>query len=208
MWIDAALNAGVKRIIPSEFTTNLESSLAIQLPVATEKVKVRRYLQSEITGVSVPTTWTSLNNGPFFDMAIKFGALGLNPMTKRAVFHNGGDNKVGVSTLSDIATAVARILDPANVAATANQPVYIYSAAVTERKLTALVSKIMGVDFGSVEDGSIPDLDVSKVLEDSKAQLAKGDTSVMLNFYYAMMYEDGYGGMDFEKLSWNDRLGI
>ncbi|PLB51146.1 NAD(P)-binding protein [Aspergillus steynii IBT 23096] len=208
VWIDAAFSAGVKRIIPSEFTTNMESPITIQLPVATEKVKVRQYLQSRITSPSAPTTWTSLNNGPFFDLTIKFGALGPNPLTQQAVFHNGGNNPIGPSTLSDIATAVARILDPAHLAETANQPVHIYSVAITERKLTALVSKITGVDFGSVEDGRIPDLNVSKLLEESNAQLAKGDFSVMMNYYYAMMYEEGYGGKDFEKLSWNERLGI
>ncbi|BCR87266.1 uncharacterized protein ACHE_31253A [Aspergillus chevalieri] len=56
IWLDVAIAASVKRIIPSEFTTNLESPLAIQLPVATEKVKARQYLTSKITSSSAPTT--------------------------------------------------------------------------------------------------------------------------------------------------------
>ncbi|ODM21463.1 hypothetical protein SI65_02307 [Aspergillus cristatus] len=110
-------------------------------------------------------------------MTIKFGALGLNPMTKKVVFHNGGHNgggtEIGPSTLADIADAIVRILDPANFTDTANQAVYIYSAAVTERKLKAMVSKILGVDFGSVEDGSIPDVN-GELMEKAKGQLAAG----------------------------------
>lgn len=193
IWIDAAVAASVKRIIPSEFTTNLESPLAIQLPVATEKVKVRQYLTSKIDSPSAPMTWTSLNNGAFLDITIKFGALGPNPMTKQAVFHNGGDNEIGPSTLADIADAIVRILDPVNLADTANQAVYIYSAAVTERKLTAMVARILGVDFGSVEDGRIPDVSVGELMEKAKEQLAAGDMTGMLNYYYVMMYEEGYG---------------
>lgn len=64
-------------------------------------------------------------------------------MTKQAVFHNGGDNEIGPSTLADIVDAIVRILDPVNFADTVNQAVYIYSAAVTERKLTAMVAKIL-----------------------------------------------------------------
>ncbi|KAI9929338.1 hypothetical protein ASPWEDRAFT_134962 [Aspergillus wentii DTO 134E9] len=208
VWIDAALAVSVKRIIPSEFTTNLESPLASRLPVAAEKVKVRQYLTTKIASTTSTTTWTSLNNGAFFDLTLRFGALGPNPMTGKAVFHNGGDNEIGPSTLSDIATAIVRIVDKDNFEATANQAVYIHSAAVTERKLTAIVSRITGFDFGTVEDGSIPDLKVANLLEETDAKLKNGDKSAMLNYYYAMMYEEGYGGKDFRQLSWNDRLGI
>lgn len=186
----------------------MESPLAIQLPVATEKVKVRQYLTSKISNTSAPTTWTSLNNGAFLDMTIKFGALGPNPITKQAIFHNGGDNDIGPSTLADIADAIVRILDPANFADTTNQAVYIHSAAVTERKLTAMMSKILDIDFGSVEDGRIPDVNVDELMEKAKGQLEAGDMTGMLNYYYVMMYEEGYGGKDFKKLSWNERLGI
>lgn len=98
--------------------------------------------------------------------------------------------------MADIAGAIVRILHPTNFADTANQAVYIYSAAVTESKLTAMVPKISG--DGSVEDGSIPDLNVGDLIEKAKGQLAAGDMSATLSYYYVMMYEEGYGGKDFE----------
>lgn len=56
------------------------------------------------------------------------------------------------------------------------------------------------VDLGSVEDGSFPDVNVGELIEKAKGQLEAGGMSAMLNYYYVIMYEEGYGGKDFKKL--------
>ncbi|KAI0849119.1 NAD(P)-binding protein [Daldinia vernicosa] len=206
--IDAAIAAAVKRIIPSEYSTNLDTPLSRQLPIVKEKVKVRDYLQSAIASNGTSTTWTSVNNGPFFEMCLKAGALGPNIKDKKAVFHNGGNNLVGTSTLPDIAAAVVKILDPAHLDETANKPVYMYSAAISERLLTKLASEVTGIDFGDVESGKILDLDIDQMVAEAEEKLAKGDRSGWFSYYYQMMYGKGYGGEDFQKLSWNERLGL
>ncbi|KAJ3544620.1 hypothetical protein NM208_g2956 [Fusarium decemcellulare] len=206
--IDAAVEASVKRIVPSEYSTNLESPLSRKLPIASEKAKVREYLTSVIPSTNSPTTWTSVNNGPFFEICLRFGILGPNLRQKKATFHNGGNNVIGASTLPDIGNAVTKILDPAHFAETANQPVYIYSAAVSERLLTDLASKVTGIDFGTIEDGRIANLDVNDLIRDADEKRKKGDLSGMFNYYFQMMYGEGYGGADFQELSWNDRLGL
>ncbi|PYI12697.1 NAD(P)-binding protein, partial [Aspergillus sclerotiicarbonarius CBS 121057] len=202
--IDACIAASVRRYIPSEFTTMLESPLSITLPMAKEKVLIRQYLNSVITSTASPTTWTSVNNGAFFDMALKYGVLGPNPMAKKAVFHNGGDQTIAVSTLSDIATAIVKMLESdSKFEATANQPVYICSAAVSERRLTELVSEVTGIDFGTPENVSVKEL-----IAASDEKLKQGDKSVIINYYYQMMYGEGYKGGDFMEFNWNERLGL
>ncbi|PYH33640.1 aromatic alcohol reductase [Aspergillus neoniger CBS 115656] len=201
--IDACIAASVKRFIPSEYTTMMESPLTINLPIAKEKVLIRQYLNSVIPDTSFPTTWTSLNNGAFFDMALKYGVLGPNPMTKKAVFHDGGDKKIAVSLLSDIATAIVKLLEPTNFEAAANQPVYVCSAVVTERGLTKIVSEVLGVDFGVPED-----VEVKKLIEESEERLKRGDMSAIINYYYQMMYGEGYLGGEFMRWNWNERLGL
>jgi hypothetical protein len=203
---DACIAASVKRVTPSEYSTNLESPLAINLPITRDKVEIRRYIMSVITTTPSATTWTSINNGPFFDTAIKFGALGPNAAAKKVVFHNGGNNEIDTSTLSDIATAVVRVLDPVHFSDTANQPIYIHSAAVTERYLTSLISKITGFDFRTVENGQIVDIDVEKMTSEADEKLRKGDQSAMFSYYFQMMYGKGYGGSDFKRLSLHGRL--
>ncbi|OTB09646.1 hypothetical protein M426DRAFT_83052 [Hypoxylon sp. CI-4A] len=204
--IDAAVAASVKRIIPSEFSTNLDTPLSRKLPHVKGKTEIREYLESDISKTS--TSWTSINNGPFFEMCLKFGALGPNIAQKKAVFHDGGEKYIGTSTLPDIGAALVKILDPAHFDETANQAIYIYSAAISERLLTELVSKVTRIDFGTVEDGRITNLSVDQVVSEAEKKLASGDRSAMFAFYYKMMYGDGYGGTDFKKLSWNERLGL
>ncbi|PYH99773.1 NAD(P)-binding protein [Aspergillus ellipticus CBS 707.79] len=202
--IEACIAASVKRFMPSEYTTMLESPLAINLPLATEKVRVRQYLNSVLTNPTGLTTWTSINNGAFLDMALKFGVLGPNPMAKKAVFHDGGDKTIAVSTLSDIATAIAKILEQdSKFEAAANQPVYICSAAVTERRLTKMVAEVTGIDFGTPEEVSVKEL-----IAASAEKLKQGDKSAMVSYYFQMMYGEGYKGGDFMEFNWNERLGL
>ncbi|KAI8234432.1 hypothetical protein K4K55_004776 [Colletotrichum sp. SAR 10_96] len=205
--IDAAIAASVKRIIPSEFTTNLDTPLSRKLPHVLGKDEVREYLES-VVPASPSTTWTSINNGAFLELCLKFGILGPNLMQKTATFHDGGEKVVGASLLPDIGTALVKILEPGHFEETANKPVYFYSAAISEKMLTRLASEATGIDFGSVEDGRIPNLKVEDMFRDANERLVKGDKSAMITYYFPMMYGEGYGGTDFKKLSWNEKLGL
>ncbi|KAJ5099267.1 NAD(P)-binding protein [Penicillium argentinense] len=89
-------------------------------------------------------------------MGIKYGVLGPNPVSKKAVFYSGGDKVIAVSTLSNIATAIVKLLgNESTFEAAVNQPIYICSAAVSERRLTELVSDFTGIDFGIPEEVSV-----------------------------------------------------
>lgn len=206
--IDAAIAASVRRIIPSEFTSNLDSPLSQQLPISREKHQIRQYLVSSLSQTNSPTTWTSINTGPFFEVCMAIGVLGPNLCTKTATFHNGGGNLVGVSRWADIGKVVSKILQPPYYDQAANQAVYMYSAAITERKLTDLAAKVTGIDFGTVEDGRIANIDVNQLMAETAERLKQVDKSVMHNFFFQTMYGEGYGGADFKNLSWNQRLGL
>lgn len=209
VWIDAAIAASVRRIVPSEYSTNLENPLARKLPMVKGKAEVRDYITSMIPGTTSTTTWTSINNGPFFDMCLRFGVLGPNLAQKKAVFHNGGDNMVGASRLSDIGISVAKVLDAPHFDETANQPVYMYSTVISERYLTQLASEVTGIDFGSVEGGTIPNLDTEQLIREADEKLARGDMSAMFLYYFQMMYGKGYEGDTTQiSQSWIERLGL
>lgn len=63
--IDAAVAAGVKRFIPSEFGSDTNNKSAQELvPVFQKKVEVKEYLESK-TGSGL--TWTGIVTGPVFD---------------------------------------------------------------------------------------------------------------------------------------------
>ncbi|KAF4539864.1 Isoflavone reductase family protein [Lasiodiplodia theobromae] len=206
--VDAAIAAGVKRIVPSEYSTNLENPLSRKLPNVQAKVAIRDYITSVIPSTAAAaTTWTSVNSGPFLDLVFPFGMLGPNLAERKATFHNGGAHYVGASRLADIGTAVARVLKPEHFQDSANKPVYIYSAAVSERYLTKLTAEVTGIDFGTVEDGRIEDLDTEQLCRMADEKRSQGDMSVMLLYYFQIMYGKGHEG-DTRHMAWNERLGL
>jgi hypothetical protein len=65
--IDAAIEAGVKRIVPSEFSSNLEGKAKDEnLPNIAEKLRIRKYIEEVAATGSIE--WSSINNGVFFDL--------------------------------------------------------------------------------------------------------------------------------------------
>jgi NmrA-like family len=72
--IDAAIEAGVKRIVPSEFSSNMEGKARDEnLPNIAEKLRIRKYVEEVAAAGSIE--WSSINNGVFFDL----GKLCLQP---------------------------------------------------------------------------------------------------------------------------------
>lgn len=62
--IDAAIAAGVKRFIPSEFGSDTTNPLTLEyFPGWAEKVEIRKYLESKQDQIE----WTGIFNGLFFD---------------------------------------------------------------------------------------------------------------------------------------------
>jgi hypothetical protein len=68
--VDAAVTAGVKRFIPSEFGSNTLNKKIVELFGATKeaKVKVLNHLKEQ---ESKGLTWTGIATGPFFDWVIE-----------------------------------------------------------------------------------------------------------------------------------------
>ena len=70
--IDAAIEAGIKRLVPSEYSSNLEAKAKdINLDNVKEKLRIRKYVEEVAAGGKIE--WSSINNGPFLDMSIKYG---------------------------------------------------------------------------------------------------------------------------------------
>lgn len=80
IFIDAAIKAGVKRFIPSEYSTNTLSDAVRELvPVFEPKKTILDYLkQNEETGL----TWTGLAVGPLLDWVSGGGGM----MISRSAF--------------------------------------------------------------------------------------------------------------------------
>ena len=200
IWMDAAVSAGVKRIVLSEYSTNMDNQKSQTLPIIHDKLITRKY--AEELGSAGKIGWSSVNNGPFLLPFIwTSGWMGANLKTKTALFHDGGDKIVCTSTLERIGETVEKILAPEHAEETKNKSIYTYSAAVSERKITNVISKVTGFDFPSTN------VSVDEVTKDAFAALEKGDNSKNMQFYVPFCWGDGYGG-DFRSQAWNEKLGL
>jgi hypothetical protein len=200
IWINAAISAGVKRIVPSEFSTNLENELSRALPIVTNKIEIRKYVEDIAKEGMIE--WTSINNGPFFLSVIWLsGWMGPGVKSKVTVLHDDGEKIVCTTTLERIGEGVAKSLLPEYAVKTRNKAVYVYSAAMSERKMTRLAEKFSGLNFEEKKSN------IETVTREAFESLEKGDKSKMMNFYIPFCLGERYGG-DFRYMAANEMLGL
>ncbi|CUS13186.1 unnamed protein product [Tuber aestivum] len=193
--IDAAIQAGVKRFIPSEFGSNVNNDKTAKLAVFGGKIATVDYLKKKEGEI----TWSSLVNGPFFDWGLKVGFLGIDIPNKRATLLDGGNTPFGTTNLSDIGQSVVGIL--AHPEETKNRYVFVQSAVTTQNKLLAAAEKAAGEKF-AVEQQNTEDLE-----REGNEKIAKGDLSGFVDLIKRGIWAEGYGGDYSEKLD-NEILGV
>jgi NAD(P)-dependent dehydrogenase (short-subunit alcohol dehydrogenase family) len=188
--IDAAIAAGVKRLIPSEFGSN--NPLARRMPVFADKVKVHDYLvQKAQERGNEGFSYTCVHNSVFFDWGLKIGFL----LGKER--YDGGERKFSTTRLETIGKAVAGVLKHAEE--TKNRDVFVHEAVVTQNQLAALSGKKWEAE----------DLSTDVLEREAYAELGKEQpnfASAMFGFIKKAIWGEGYGG-EFTKVD-NELLGI
>jgi NAD(P)-dependent dehydrogenase (short-subunit alcohol dehydrogenase family) len=188
--VDAAIAAGVRRFIPSEFGSN--GPLARRLPVFASKVKVLDYLVQKVQERGNEAfSYTAVYNSIFFDWGLKVGFL----LGKER--YDGGERKFSTTRLETIGKAVAGVLKHAEE--TKNRDVLVHEAVVTQNQLAALSGKKWEAE----------DVKTDVLEKEAYAELAKEQpdfASAMLGFIKRAIWGEGYGG-EFTKVD-NELLGI
>lgn len=218
-FIDAAIDAGVKRFIPSEFSGNMnnEHNVAI-ITLFADRITIRDYLKLKSTD-NAWFSYTTVSTGPFYDwvcpdftitkqrwqpiakQALKASFIGFDLPSQSATIYDDGNQPFSVTTLSSVAKAVVGILS--HPAETSDRNVYISSFTPTQNEVLAVLEE---VTESSWTKSSI-------TTDDAKAQgyekLGKGDMSGFGQVLMASTYGPTNGN-DFTKhavLS-NDLLGL
>jgi uncharacterized protein YbjT (DUF2867 family) len=196
--IDAACAAGVRRFIPAEFGMDSLNSLCIRLPVCQPKDATQSHLaQKSLENPGF--TWTGIANGLFLDWGLKEGFI-VDLARHTATLYNGGDIPFSATTLADVAKAVVGVI--ANQDGTANRLLYIHSTTTTQQRL---------IQYAKDNDGkewSLRRKDTKDVLQESFAELEKGnDQAAMDGFCVVAMFDPSYGG-DFANHLDNALLGL
>ncbi|OCK82932.1 isoflavone reductase [Lepidopterella palustris CBS 459.81] len=198
-FIDAAIAAGVKRFLPSEFGSNTpDDRVRSIVPVFAAKKSAVDYLKGKEKEIS----WTSLITGPFFDWGIKVGFLGFNLSSKTSTLIDNGNAPFSGTNLSQIGRALIAILSPAHFSSTSNQYVYVSSFTVTQRDILSVIEKVDG------EKWTVKNVESKQLIEDGNRRLKEGDFTAITDLIRAAAFgEQGLGDNRPSGL-WNEKLGL
>jgi len=198
--IDAAIAAGVERILPSEFGSDTLNPFTSKLPVFKFKVATQDYLKEKVAQNS-NFSYTFLITGPFFDWGLDHGFF-LNPKAHTATLYNGGDAKFSTTTLKSIGQAVVGVV--AHLPETKNRAVYVHDAVVTQNQLIGYAKEKDGKDW-NVTEKSTKDL-----YDESLKELQGGGDigKAMVGFILSGIFGGEETGGHFEGRDDSQLLGV
>lgn len=144
--IDAAIEAGVKRFIPSDFgADNRSTEVQKAVPFWTGKAEIREYLKSkESSGL----TWTAIATGPFFDWTFKVTKgtfFKIDVANKKALIFDDGNHLWSASNLHHVGLGIVRVLE--SLEETKNKFIFIQSFSFTQNQILEGVEKELVVKF-------------------------------------------------------------
>jgi len=200
VFVDAAVQAGVKRFIPSEYGCDTSNSRVLEIaPILKGKADVAAYLKEK---QSSGLTWTSIITGPFFDLQPSLkGFLGLDLAEHTAIVWDSGTHRWSGTTLSQIANAIVGVLS--HPSETANKYVYVSSFSLTLNDLIATAEKLTGTKWNRVQFSS------EEKIKSGQEGLAKGDFSVVgLLLRAATFTKEGTGNLEAKYGLDNELLGL
>lgn len=135
--IDAAVSAGVKRFIPSDFGSCTTSPKVKELPVYAPIASIQQYLANKATTTKL--SFTVLACGAFLDMVLSQPVL-LDFDNYKGVLIDDGYNRLSSTSMASVGRAVAGILK--NPKSTSNRTVRVSQVILTQNKLLAIAKEI------------------------------------------------------------------
>jgi len=196
--IDAAVQAGVKRVIPSEFGSDLHNLRTRALPVYAGKVQIEEYLEE--LAVKGLISYTLVFNGPFLDFGLRNGMF-FNFKDRKAEIYDGGDQLISTSRLSTAGKAVRRILT--HPRETADRAVWVKDIDISQNQLVKLAQDLTPGENWRTKQVDTVDLEKACLEQYHKKDL---QPTTMLGFIKRGVFGGGYGSK-FEHVH-NSTLGI
>lgn len=168
-FIDAAIEAGVKRFIPSEFGVNHNHPAlgGENHPVFSKLCKTAKLLEEKAKEGKI--TYTLFHSGSWPEWGLKNGFLGFNLAEKKATIFGDGNKKTPFSTLESVSKyVVAAILNPA---ASENKDLKLADFQITQNELLEALEKATGTKWTTTTVSS------DELKKKAAESLQKGDYS-------------------------------
>lgn len=197
--IDAAIAAGVKIFVPSEYGVDTsDRSSPDFIPFLGEKIAILDYLRERQAKIS----WIALVTGSLFDWGLEIPGFGGWDLGARTVtIYDGGDIPYEATTLDQVGRAIAKSLK--NPELTRNHHVYVNSFTVTQNEVLKALEKISGEKF-TVSQSTVEDL-----WRGGAAKLKGGQPLGVLAMVAGTIYgKGGLANYSATKGLWNEKIGL
>ena len=197
--VEAAVQAGVQRFIPSEFGSDTSNPANNVLPVYKHKAATAEKLK-DLAAQNPGFSYTLVFNQLFLDDGLERGFI-IHPATHTARIFDRGDVRISVTTLPTVAKAVTSII--AKLEETRNRVVYIHDTTVTQNQLVNMVKEIDGKEW------DLTQVNTADLQQKSYEALQRGEEGkmVMSGFIPGAVYGRDSGG-DFTGKTDNELLGL
>ncbi|KAI2468846.1 hypothetical protein F4781DRAFT_443125 [Annulohypoxylon bovei var. microspora] len=144
--IDAAITAGVKRYVPSEYGLNNKRPDTQGLNVVFhDKGKIQEYLQAKAAIGAIE--WMSIACGMWLKWGMAHDFVGMHVREARFVFWDDGEGYFSCTTEENTAADLVRALTRPEE--TKNQTLFLSDFAINQKQLLAAVEKIHGVKYAT-----------------------------------------------------------
>jgi nucleoside-diphosphate-sugar epimerase len=137
LMVDAAVAAGVKRFLPSNFGSNMTNPNTRMLPVFAAKVTVEDYLIQK--SKTTELTYTFVYVGGFTDFAIRNKVI-MDFSKYKPTLYNGGDSQFSTTSMPTVGDAVVGVLT--HPMETQNRPVYVSEIIISQNQLLSVAKQI------------------------------------------------------------------
>jgi hypothetical protein len=184
--IDAAVAAGVKRFLPSDFGSDLANPKVAAFPVFGHKNATHKHLK-EAVAANPGLTYTLISNGPFLDWGINVGFL-LDTKEGKPKIYDDGKTVFTSTTLTSVGQAVVGVLS--HYEETKNRFVYARDIDISQKRLFEIAQKV--APEKKWEPISVSTAEIEK---SSNESLAKGEVTlpVMYGYLARGIFGEGYG---------------
>ncbi|KAK4508191.1 hypothetical protein PRZ48_001929 [Zasmidium cellare] len=149
--IDAAIAAGVKRFLPSEFGSDCSIKEVREMPMYKDKSEIDTYLRSRCEEQGVEMTWTAVYCSCFLDWGIDNNFY-LNLKDKTCTLYDGGDFPTATSPTDWVGEAVVGVLKHADE--TRNREVKVSGIDISQRELLSIAQEVTGKEGWSATEST------------------------------------------------------
>jgi nucleoside-diphosphate-sugar epimerase len=196
--IDAAIAAGVKRFLPSEFGCKLDNPNTRKIPIFAAKVKVEDYLKAKSKETSL--TYTFIYTSALLDWGITHNFI-VDLTTSTPQVLDGGELEFSATSLDTVGQGVVGVL--LHPDETKNRAVHIHDQIITQNKVLALARKAFPEKEWVPKSASL-----KEEYNKAEADLFKGkvDFPIFATLIFRGLMDPEYGGLF--KENDNELLGL